>query len=86
MAVGNAVTVFHLGHGGFRRFGFGGLHGGCFLLRESPPARLAYTKIRTRPRSALRLITAVAIATTERWDNRIYLDMSLLNSAEAKAA
>ena len=36
--------------------------------------------------SALRLITAVALATTERWDARSYLDMSLLSSPEAKVA
>jgi putative transposase len=36
--------------------------------------------------SALRLITAVAIATTALWDDRRYLDMSLLNPQESKAA
>ncbi len=36
--------------------------------------------------SALRLITAVAVATTALWDDRRYFDMSLLNPQESKAA
>jgi putative transposase len=36
--------------------------------------------------SALRLITAVALEVTGRWDDRRYLDMSLLLSPEPKAA
>ncbi|MCH7611719.1 MAG: IS256 family transposase, partial [Chloroflexi bacterium] len=37
--------------------------------------------------SALRLITAVALRTTEAWGNRRYLDLSLLEPKEvAKAA
>ncbi len=36
--------------------------------------------------SALRLITAVALEVTTLWGDRRYLDMSLLNSPEAKAA
>jgi transposase-like protein len=36
--------------------------------------------------SARRLVTAVAIATTALWDDRQYLDMSLLNPQESKAA
>jgi putative transposase len=36
--------------------------------------------------SALRLVTAVAIATTALWDDRRYLDLSLLNPEETKAA
>jgi len=36
--------------------------------------------------SALRLVTAVALATTALWDDRRYLDMSLLNPKENIAA
>jgi putative transposase len=36
--------------------------------------------------SALRLITAVAIAVTAIWGRRLYLDMSQLNADQAKAA
>ena len=36
--------------------------------------------------SALRLITAVAIAVTAIWARRFYLDMSQLNADQAKAA
>jgi putative transposase len=36
--------------------------------------------------SALRLITAVAIEVTDIWDDRRYLDMSLLYSTETRAA
>lgn len=36
--------------------------------------------------SALRLVTAVALAATSVWDDRQYLDMSLLNTEETKVA
>jgi putative transposase len=36
--------------------------------------------------SALRLITAVALSVTEIWSDRIYLDMSVFSSTQAKAA
>ena len=36
--------------------------------------------------SALRLVTAVAIRTANVWADRRYLDMSLLDEAEAGAA